>query len=420
MTNILGVMYKIFDIVFVMIYIIVFFSSLKMCFLRDDQSKTKLFFIALATNPITIFLLSIVMVVLAGIGRGLFFDVEVWSALTISMIGGFLFIALTILFSWLVGRWMQAHNKSLVIFLYLMFAVVYALSGQSVIDNDIEHVISPDVQGLLLNIVYIAAVLILYRFVVRNLSELTDRKRQINSKMFLIPPAFFLPVYYVFNYLTYKYGDAFSNVVVSVYSMIVLALFVWAFSVIIRNINATNAAIEAQYEAEHDKLTGLYNKGKYMMLKENRFGNPGSIALFNFDVNNLKYINDNFGHEYGDELIIKAANSIHAVTADNVFGFRMGGDEYAMVAVNVTEKEVERIYNTWKQSLEELNTQGNVYCVMACGLKYSEGEFDPDELFNQADDLMYLDKKARKDKGESSHLLEHTKKDECIEFKWDI
>lgn len=126
--------------------------------------------------------------------------------------------------------------------------------------------------------------------------------------------------------------------------------------------------------------------------------------MFNFDVNNLKYINDNFGHEYGDELIVKAAQSIHNVTSENIFGFRMGGDEYAMVAVNITEKETDEIYKRWKQSLEELNTQGDVYCVMACGLKYSEGEFDADELFHQADELMYLDKKARKDKGETSHL----------------
>ena len=39
-----------------------------------------------------------------------------------------------------------------------------------------------------------------------------------------------------------------------------------------------------------------------MILKEKHFGDPNSIALFNFDVNNLKYINDNFGHEYGDGL----------------------------------------------------------------------------------------------------------------------
>ncbi len=402
MTAVLNVLNYISNTVFIIIYIAVFYFSLKRCFLQEGQSKVRLFFAALVTNPMTIFPVSLFSAFLIdGIVRGKISDGEI---ISVFMIGSFLFIALTILFSWLVGRWLKAHNISLVMYLYLMFGVVCALSGESVTGNNIVHVIPSDVQEILQNIIYIAAVLLLYRFVVRNLSDLTDRKRQISWKMFLIPPALFLPVYYVFDYLAYAYGEGFSNMVVRIYSIMVLALFIWAFSVIIRNINATNAAIEAQYEAEHDKLTGLYNKGKYMMMKERHFGNPWSVALFNFDVNNLKNINDNFGHEYGDELIIKAAKSIQAVTSDNVFGFRMGGDEYAMVAVDVTEKEAGEIHSRWKKALEELNTQGNVCCVMACGLMYSEGDFDADELFHQADDQMYLDKKALKDKGETSHL----------------
>ena len=183
-------------------------------------------------------------------------------------------------------------------------------------------------------------------------------------------------------------------------------LFLWAFYIVIKHINATNAAIEAKYESEHDKLTGLYNKGKYINMKEDNFGNPHSIAIYNFDVNNLKYINDNFGHELGDELIIKAAQSIHAVISEKVFGFRMGGDEYVMVAVNITQDEAERVRQKWEQELKKINTEGKVYCVMACGLRYAEGEFDYDELYHQADEQMYADKKARKDKGETSHLRE--------------
>jgi PleD family two-component response regulator len=72
------------------------------------------------------------------------------------------------------------------------------------------------------------------------------------------------------------------------------------------------------------------------------------------------------------------------------------------VALDVTEKETQEIRNRWEKALAELNTKGNVRCVMACGLKYIEGEFDTDELFHQADDQMYLDKKARKDRGETS------------------
>ena len=400
MTEVINIISKVSVIAFTIFYIWMFYISLKRSFLRESKSKVTLFFLALLTNPFTIVLISVLIpaIIYEGI-HGISYERD-----AVFLLGGFLFISLLILFSILVGRWLKAHNISLVIFLYLMFGVVCALSGESASGDGVDYVISPDAQTLLQSVLYIASVLLMYRFVVRDLSKLTDRKRMISWKIFLIPLAAFLPVYYVFDFLTYKYGDGVSNLVVRIYSMIVLALFLWAFSVIIRNINATNVAIEAQYEAEHDKLTGLYNKGKYMVMKENHFGSPGSIALFNFDVNNLKYINDNYGHEYGDELIIKAAQSIHAVTSDNVFGFRMGGDEYAMVAVNVTDKETKEIYNRWEQALAELNTQGDVYCVMACGLKYSEGEFDMDELFHQADDQMYLDKKARKDKGETSHL----------------
>ena len=158
------------------------------------------------------------------------------------------------------------------------------------------------------------------------------------------------------------------------------------------------------YESEHDKLTGLYNKGKYMAMKADNFGNPASIAIYNFDVNNLKHINDNYGHELGDELIVKAAKSIHAVVSDRVFGFRMGGDEYVMVAVNVTEAEAQEVAAKWQKALDTLNTEGQVFCVMALGLQYGEGGFDYDDLYHKADALMYEDKKARKEKGMTSHL----------------
>lgn len=407
MSNMLNVINSLSDLAFILLYIFVFYISLKKCFLREGKSRILLFILSVVTNPMTLFLVSfVVSFIVERLIRGRQAEIVETLSLTAYVFGGVLFISMIIISSGLVGRWLKAYNISLMTFLYLMFGVVCALSGESVSETDFNYVISPAVQGILQNAVYIVAVLLIYRFVVGNLSELTDKKRQISWKLFLIPPILFLPVYYVFDYLTYRYDNGFSNTVVRTYSIIVLALFIWAFTVIIRNINVSNAVIEARYEAEHDKLTGLYNKGKYMMLKENHFDDPGSIALFNFDVNNLKYINDNFGHEYGDELIIKAAQSIHAVTSDRVFGFRMGGDEYAMVAVNVTKKETDEIYDGWKRALEDLNTQGNVYCVMACGLKYCEGEFDAEELFKQADELMYLDKKTRKEKGETSHLRE--------------
>ncbi len=54
-----------------------------------------------------------------------------------------------------------------------------------------------------------------------------------------------------------------------------------------------------RHEKEHDRLTGLFNKGKFMALKESLFRKQETLAVFNLDVNDLKYVNDNFGHEAG-------------------------------------------------------------------------------------------------------------------------
>lgn len=155
------------------------------------------------------------------------------------------------------------------------------------------------------------------------------------------------------------------------------------------------------YSSEHDQLTGLYNKGKYLSLLKDTFPNLDSIGLFNFDVNNLKKINDSQGHEAGDKLIIKAADSIRAVTNSKVLGFRMGGDEFLMVACNVTETEVNNIKYSWEEELKRLNTLNDgIDCVIAVGVAYGEKPYDFSELSKKADELMYEDKKKKKKPGE--------------------
>lgn len=161
------------------------------------------------------------------------------------------------------------------------------------------------------------------------------------------------------------------------------------------------------YESEHDKLTGLYNKGKYLALKKDEFGSPLTISVFNFDVNNLKQINDRYGHEYGDALIVKAARSIAEVCSDRVFGFRTGGDEYIMVAVNLTSAEDRALEERWRAALARLNeSDKRLLCCMACGHVFAGADFDYDEICEKADKLMYEDKKKLKEQGFTSRVNE--------------
>lgn len=150
-------------------------------------------------------------------------------------------------------------------------------------------------------------------------------------------------------------------------------------------------------EKEHDGLTGLYNKGKFLALKESLFRKQKSIAVFNMDVNDLKYMNDTFGHEAGDKLIAKAAESLKKIEARNVMPFRVGGDEFLVVALHLSREEAEKLRDAWEAGLMALNRrEDGVSCVVACGMAWGDGSDSFDALMARADERMYQDKLAKK------------------------
>ena len=151
------------------------------------------------------------------------------------------------------------------------------------------------------------------------------------------------------------------------------------------------------YESEHDGLTGLYNKTKYLSMKEEDFGHPGSVAILYFDVNNLKQVNDTKGHEAGDRLIVRASRSIRSIEDEQIYAFRMGGDEFMVVAVNVSEKDVERLQETWAKALESVNREDSSEPVtVACGVSYADSAYDLDQVIAEADNRMYENKREMK------------------------
>ena len=152
-----------------------------------------------------------------------------------------------------------------------------------------------------------------------------------------------------------------------------------------------------QQQKDHDSMTGLFNKGRFLTLKESLFRNQDTIAIWNMDVNRLKQLNDTLGHESGDRLIRKAAESLKRIEARNVMPFRVGGDEFIMVAIHVTREEAEKICRRWEEGLAELNRKDDgIFCEIACGFVFSEKGYDLDSLLAQADRLMYENKQQMK------------------------
>lgn len=154
--------------------------------------------------------------------------------------------------------------------------------------------------------------------------------------------------------------------------------------------------IEEMYR--HDMLTGLYNRtGFYNALETLPRRNDQLALVVSVDVDGLKYINDNFGHEAGDYAIRAAANAIDSVSIENKVCGRFGGDELALFAIVDTDLS-KQVKQEIKDKMAELNRRcGKSYVLSASvGVAVAPVEnFWFDDVMHIADKYMYEDKRLK-------------------------
>lgn len=118
------------------------------------------------------------------------------------------------------------------------------------------------------------------------------------------------------------------------------------------------------------------------------------MAVFYFDVDNLKKMNDICGHESGDEVIAKTAAFIRKYEAGNGTGFRMGGDEFSLLIQDCTADMANELFEKMQADPDKKLTGDDaaVTCWIAIGYAHSESAKDLEALIQEADKKMYLDK----------------------------
>ncbi len=243
-------------LLFVMLYL-----SIKKCFLKNKKIRPVHIITILLTNPLIMFSLSaglfiiIYTVSLRSKGYDLKYiesymeNMSFSSGITFSLMTGFVYILLVLLFSYLVGKKLEAAHISLVTYIYLMFAILLALSDS---DSTTKSTFGSGSAVLLYSLdilnylALIAALLLIYMLVVKELAKMSDDNILINRKLFVIPPVIFLLFYFPTDYCLYDFAGAEATMVSQFFSVIVLFLFIWAFFIITKNINATNEAITAK------------------------------------------------------------------------------------------------------------------------------------------------------------------------------
>lgn len=149
----------------------------------------------------------------------------------------------------------------------------------------------------------------------------------------------------------------------------------------------------------HDPMTGLYNRyfaeEKMVSLMEKK---DGFILCF-LDLDGLKRVNDQYGHDEGDRYILTVTKEIQCVCQNSKdLAFRFGGDEFLLLFEELTiGKAVERVklLNARLSSIKE--EQGFLYPLsLSYGVVESAGDTDWRELIRAADQQMYRQKQEKK------------------------
>ena len=150
-----------------------------------------------------------------------------------------------------------------------------------------------------------------------------------------------------------------------------------------------------------DEATGLLNKNKCeeILSQPGPIGPESPLAVFVFDLNNLRAVNNNLGHEKGDEYIRSFALQLAKVQSPLCFTGRYGGDEFLAVLRGADAAQAAALLDRIRRNADEYSqAHPDMPISYAAGYALSSEFESPTmrELFRQADKNMYIDKNNAK------------------------
>jgi diguanylate cyclase (GGDEF)-like protein len=152
---------------------------------------------------------------------------------------------------------------------------------------------------------------------------------------------------------------------------------------------------EQRYSSTHDALTDLYNR-TYIKEITNQNSQTIPFMVFMFDIDKLKYVNDNYGHEEGDKLIVNTAAILKKCFRETDIVARIGGDEFIAILYDTNTDSVEIYSNRIRQQVEMYNcTRQDEHLEISFSVGVAVGENQSDTIeamMNLADERMYADK----------------------------
>jgi len=158
--------------------------------------------------------------------------------------------------------------------------------------------------------------------------------------------------------------------------------------------------------ANRDYLTGLYNR-RFFYNAINEYlhdieGTNERFAVAMIDIDNFKSINDTYGHDVGDRVIIALADILKSSTNPQDLTARFGGEEFCVVLKNINRFSAIEIYERIRQTVENfslhIKEDSEITFTVSIGATLHHDEDDIDDTLNQADMMLYKAKHSGKNR----------------------
>ena len=152
---------------------------------------------------------------------------------------------------------------------------------------------------------------------------------------------------------------------------------------------------QLNYDATHDALTGVFNRGVFEKLRTRFDGQDKTLLIV--DIDRFKQINDQYGHDVGDRALCYVAALLQESFRAEDYICRIGGDEFVVIMVHTGSSLREMLESKFRRINERLQTpvDGLPPISLSVGVAFGDRENPGDDIFKDADTALYRTKSVR-------------------------
>ncbi|WP_293982992.1 diguanylate cyclase [uncultured Clostridium sp.] len=181
-----------------------------------------------------------------------------------------------------------------------------------------------------------------------------------------------------------------------IYRIIFKVLFLSIISTVVVFLIFYRKTRKLRIQNMKDGLTKVYNRVYFNELYEKFIKKGIDFAIIMIDIDNFKNLNDTYGHQFGDNVLIKICSEISKLSHDDMKLCRYGGEEFVVAVPNKTKDEVIEYSQNIRKIVEQITWEENVKVTLSIGVALSS-DFKEDTL-KYADQNLYVAKTTGKNK----------------------